>query len=148
MGQIGDFFDASYQGLEPDEIAQVLDGVAYEVREGNYTKRLTPEELTEKRRLFAELNMEKNDIETEIKDFAARKKIELKPIVEEVAGCLSCIKTKTEVVNGKLFGIDNQDTQEMEYYDTTGVLVDIRPLKREEKQRKLFQLEKKQGNGE
>lgn len=148
MGKIGEIFDPSYEGMDTETIAQILDGVAYEVKEGNYSKRLTPEELTEKRRLFAELNMEKNDIEAEIKDFTALKKIELKPITEELNMALGCIKTKTEVVSGKLFGIDNQETQEMEYYDETGIMVDVRPLKREEKQRKLFQLEKKKSNGE
>lgn len=146
MGKIGEIFDTSYEGMDPEEIAQILDGVAYEVKEGTYSKRLTAEEITEKRRQFVDLQMEVNEISAEIKNFTDLKKLELKPIQSEQSMAMQCIKSKSEIVSGKLFGIDNQETQEMEYYDSSGILVDIRPLKREERQRKIFQLDKKQSN--
>ena len=42
---LGDFFSDQFKGMKKNEIMDNLDGIAYAVQEGNYTRKLTQEEI-------------------------------------------------------------------------------------------------------
>lgn len=146
--KVGQMFDASFEKMEAQQIYDNLESVAYDVKEGKYTKRLTPAEVQDCEKQYAYLNIEKLEVKAELDAVTKVKKAEIKELDEQALTELGKIKSKTDYVDGTLFFVIDEENQEMEIYDETGICTEVRPLKREEKQRKIFSItDKTASNG-
>lgn len=147
--KVGKLFAPQFETMDLEQIQHNLEGIAYDIKEGKYTKRLTAEEIQEAQKQYAYLNIEKADVKAELDLVSKMKKAEMKELDGQALAELEKIKTKSEFVEGKLFHVLNEEEKEMEIYDETGVCIEVRPLKREEKQTKIFSITDKSGtNGE
>lgn len=146
--KVGQLFDASFESMDLQQIQDNLDGIAYGIKEGKYTKRLSPEEIQEAQKQYAYLNIEKADVKAELDLISKVKKAEIKELDGQALAELEKIKTKSEFVEGKLYHVMNEEDKEMEIYDETGVCIEVRPLRREEKQTKIYSItDKTASNG-
>lgn len=143
--KVGQLFAPQFEGMELEQIQDNLDGIAYDIKEGKYTKKLTPEEVAGAEKQYAFLSIEKAEVKAEMDLVVKMKKAEIKDLDEQALTELEKIKTKSEYVTGKLYHIVNEEDKEMEIYDETGVCIEVRPLKREERQSKIFSITDKTG---
>ena len=144
--KIGQHFDETFRTMQPKDINDNLEGVAYDLLEQSYTKNLTDEELAERKDQYSTIGIKLSEIATKKKEAMERFKAEEKEPTIEAKGLLESIKYKSEQIYGKLFLIDDQEAGMMYSFDVTGVCVDARPLTKTEKQTKLKTL--KAGNDE
>lgn len=146
--KVGQLFDPSFEGMDLKQIQDNLDGIAYDVKEGKYTKRLTPTEVQECEKQYAYLSIEKADVKAELDLISKMKKAEIKDIEGQALAELEKIKSKSDFVDGTLYHVMNEEEKEMEIYDETGVCIEVRPLRREERQKKIFSItDKTASNG-
>lgn len=138
--KIGQVFDESFKTLQPHEVVQNLEGVAYDLSEESYTKNLTEEELAERKDKYSEIGVKLSDLAAKKKEavesFTAQEK---EPKIEAKI-LLEAIKYKSEQIHGTLYLVDDQEDGMMYYFDALGVCVNARPLTRTEKQTKLKSL--------
>lgn len=144
--RIGQYYDPSFEEMDPKEIKDNLEALAYEVVEEDYTKNLTEEELREKKNFLAEVSIKLAALEAEKKEVMDEFKLKMKVPKSEKDEVLDVIKHRSERRYGKLYKIDDQDTGMMYFFEASGQCVNARPLTQNEKQTKIKQL-KAIGNG-
>ena len=64
--RVGELFTPEFEKMDLNEVQQNLDGIAYDIKEGKYTKRLTPEEVAQCESQYAYLNIEKGSVKAEL----------------------------------------------------------------------------------
>lgn len=138
--RVGDTYDPAFEGMELLEVQHNLEGIADNVTEGSYTKRLTPEEVAASEKQFAYLSIEIGEAEDALAEYIKEKKAEIKLTKIEAADELNKVKNKTEFVNGKLYEIFDHETRSATVVDEVGVIIDVRPLKRDERQSTIFSI--------
>jgi hypothetical protein len=135
--KIGQLYDPAFATMQPQEVQDNLNGIAWGIEERAYTKNLTPEEIVEKKDEYAEIGLILSEIDREKKEAIADFKARAKQPAEEAKMLLDAIKFKSEQKYGKLHLVDDQDKGMMYFFDSKGVCVDARPLDKKERQMKL-----------
>ena len=138
--EIGQVYDQSVADLPLQQRKDTLESMCYNMTEGKYTKQLNDEELAEKKSTLAEISIQIAEIEEEKKDAMKEFKTRLEVPTTVKVELLGAIKHKSEYREGILFHIDDQETGMMYIFDDNAECVDIRPLRREEKQIKMKSL--------
>lgn len=130
----GDYFDGSFANMTPKDVKDNLEGIFYGKEEGNYTKRLTEDEiivaksnLADNSIKIAKLNDEKKEAMDEFKD-------KFKPLDVMQKELLDAIRFRTVRKEGVLYLLDDPETMTMYKVDERGVVVDSRPMLAEERQ--------------
>lgn len=136
--KVGELYSPGFDKLRPHEKIDNLDGLAHKVKENtSYTKRLTPEELANKKTELAEVSIELNEIAQEKKEAMAKFKAKAEGPELTKSTLLTTIKHRSERRTGMLFEIADQESGFMGVFDETGECVEVRPLDREERQLNL-----------
>lgn len=138
--KLGEVYDPKVAELPIDERKDVLEGICYDLKVESYTKQLTKEELTEKKSRLAEVSISLSEIADRKKEAMASFKAEAVEPETEKKELLTAIKYKSETRTGVLYHVDDQETQLMYSFDENAVCVDVRPLKQDEKQTKMRNL--------
>ena len=125
------------QEMTAGERAAFLQDNAYNVEEGGYFRRMTPEELSHVEKTFSEEAIKLQSIEDEFNGVKAEYKGKIDSKKEENNALLDKIKQKGEFKNGKTFLFDDQENNVMYIFDETGAMVNFRELRKEEKQTKI-----------
>lgn len=144
----GDLYDPAFEKMELLEVSHNLEGIADNVTEGSYTKRLTPEEVAAAEKQFAFLSMEIGDQEDALAEYVKEEKKKIKAMKDEAGEELNKVRTKSERLNGKLYEIFDQETRMATVVDEAGVVVDTRPLKRDERKKTIFSITDKTGTND
>lgn len=142
--EIGDVYDENLVKEDQIVVRNTLESIASVVTKESYTKLLSDDEITERRKNLADVSIEINDIEEEKKKVMDEFKLRLKKPIEIKKELLNAIKHKAEQRNGNLFHIDDQENGFMYIFDEEGVCVDSRPLRPTERQIKIKMLNEKQ----
>lgn len=135
--KIGQHYDQALRIMQPTEIKDNLEAVAYGLEEKSYTKFLTEEEILEKKDEYSEIAINLSEIEVRKKEVMDKFKDLVKEPKAKASVVLDSIKFKSEQRHGLLFLIDDQEDGMMYSFDNMGICVEVRPLTREEKQTKL-----------
>ena len=138
--EVGDMFDPEMKDQSIKTKKDTLESVSYEVKVEGYTKILTHEEVTDRRADLSDVCISINDIEEEKKEVINVFKERLKAPKMERSELLASIKHKSEFRNGDLYYIDDQENGFMYIFDEHGECIESRPLKPNEKQTKIKQL--------
>jgi len=135
--KIGQNYDPAFKTMQPSEIIDNLEAVAYGIQERSYTKNLTEEEIVERKDQYSEIGIKLSELASQKKEAIERFKILEKEPKERATSLLESIKFKSEQKFGKLFLVDDQESGMMYSFDENGICVDARTLTKQEKQSKL-----------
>ena len=145
--EVGDSYDPQLMKETPEVIKNTLEGIAYGVVNESYTKTLSEEEVTERRKQLANVSIEINDIEEEKKEVIAHFKERLAQPLSDKKDLLSAIKHKSEYRKGNLYHMDDQEKGFMYIFDEEGICVDSRLLKPTERQGRIRTINQEVSNG-
>ncbi len=127
-------------GLSARERRDNLQAMAHSIEETSYYVELTQDELDVRREKLTDNFIKISDIDAKLKQSSDLLKAEKKPLVEENAGLLQTIKSRSEEKQGVLYHVDNQEEGMMYSYDEEGNLVQSRRLRPDEKQSSIFSI--------
>ncbi|WP_438423226.1 hypothetical protein [Aquimarina macrocephali] len=130
-------YDPSFSKYDKDTITDTLESVCYDVVEESYTKQLSETELTDKKTELAEVSIELSKLDKEKKELNDQIKSKIDPKKKTHGELLEAIHHRSQDTYGKLYLVDDQDTNTMYYFDENGVCVKSRAMHREERQIKL-----------
>lgn len=130
--------------LSKSERIQNLEAMAYAIEEGKYFKKLSAEEIEQKREIFTENVIQISDLNDKKKELINEIKNEIKPLSVENKSLMESIRTKQEEVEGKIYLVDDQENGMMHSYDEMGELINSRRLRPNEKQTSIFSISKAQ----
>lgn len=117
----------------------VLDSEAFKTEEGLYEKPLTPEELAYAKDQVSQLCITENQIQDELKDVKKTFKSRLDPIAVEKRLHLRNIKHKSQEKSGRLYLLQDFDTEMIHKVDQDGNVIYSRKMLPEERQQWAFQ---------
>lgn len=135
--KIGDVYSEELAEQTPAMRKNTMEGLAYSIEHGAYTKPLSKEEIAEKKTKLFELSVQLADLAEKKKLLIAELKKEAKEPTEEYAQTRKEIKFRQEEKSGTLYLVDNQDEKMMYLFNEDCVCVDARPLRKEERQQKI-----------
>lgn len=135
--KIGQHYDEALRTMQPSEIKDNLDSIAWGIQEKSYTKFLTDEEVIGRKDEYSEIAISLSEIATQKKEAMDRFKLLIKEPKVRASMLLESIKFKSEQNHGLLYLVDDQEDGMMYSFDTLGICVEVRPLTKEEKQTKL-----------
>lgn len=135
--KIGQHYDEALRSMQPADIKDNLEAIAYGIQEKSYTKNLTEEEIVEQKDKYSEIAIRLSEIDTQKKEAMDRFKQLVKEPKTQASMLLESIKFKSEQRHGVLYLVDDQEDGLMYSFDTLGVCVEVRPLLKEEKQTRL-----------
>ena len=124
---------------------QMLEDSCDAMEEIGYTRRFSPEELSQKKESLAELSISINDIEVEKTEAMQFYKEKLKPLNEDKKELLTELKNKSVYVNDKCFKFIDHEERMVGYYNADGELVSSRPIMPQEMQKTTFSINRKTG---
>ena len=107
------------------------------VEEMGYMKQFTPDEIQQQKDELSEVAITINDIESERKEAMNEFKSKIKPLETQKATLLKNIKTKAEFVREECFKFVDFDDRMVGFYNSDGVLVEMRPMRPDEGQRTI-----------
>lgn len=137
---IGDKYDETIAALPTQERMDVLEGICYKMTNESYTKQLSAEELSDRKSRLAEVSILIAELEEKKKEIMAELKAEMTEPAQEKTELLTSIKYKREDRKGMLYYIDDQEQSVMYVFDDTATCVEVRPLRGDEKQTKIRNL--------
>lgn len=135
--KIGQHYDQAFKKMQPNEIKDNLEAVAYGLLEKSYTKNLTEEEIVERKDEYSEIAIQLSEIEAQKKEVLERFKNQIKEPKAKASMLLESIKFKSEQKHGTLYLVDDQEAGMMFSFDQLGICVEARQLDKKEKQTKL-----------
>jgi len=119
--------------------AEILRDSCYKVLQGEtYTRRLSEEEVVERKTKLFERVAKIQALQEELKEIKKDYSDRLKELDGDKTILVQEIKFESESKTGNLYAIDDQDSGMMALYDETGSLVSSRPLKPEERQTSML----------
>lgn len=130
----------------PAERMRFLKDNCDKVEEKFYMKPYSPEELQQHKENLANLSIEIQDIEEELKAAKEHYKEMLKPLKEDRKEMVDNIKQKAEMVKEQCYAFVDRDTRRTAYYNSDGDLVEERPSTADELQPTLFHTMPTAGN--
>lgn len=130
----GDYFDKTFGNMTPKEVKDNLESIFYSKEDGNYTKRLTEDEVVVAKSNLAENSITIAKINDEKKEKIDEFKDKLKPLEIKQKELLDAIRFRTVRKEGTLYLLDDPDTMTMYKVDDRGIVVDSRPMLAEERQ--------------
>lgn len=134
------------QEIREEERWQFLMDNADAVENIGYMHRFSPEELSQKKELLAEVSIKINDIEDEKKEAMNEFKERLKPLNDDKAELLENIKKGSEYIeNEECVKILYHEEKMAGYYNRLGELVYSRPIMPQEMQKTIFSINQKTG---
>jgi hypothetical protein len=132
--KIGQHYDDAFRKMQPSEIKDNLEAIAYGLLEKSYTKNLTEDEVIERKDEYSEIAISLSEISVQKKEAMDRFKTLVKEPRAKASILLDSIKFKSEQKHGLLFMVDDQEDGMMYSFDTLGVCVEARQLDKKERQ--------------
>ena len=124
--------------MAPEDRVKILQDTADKVEVTSYLRSLTPEDLEAKRELFSDNAIKIDQWADELQAVKDEYKMKTKPVSDANRLLLSEIKTKQEMVTGKVYHAANFDSGFMETFDERDELIGTRKLRPDERQPNMF----------
>lgn len=131
-----------FKDLPEEARMEALQDHADSIENHSFSKRLSEDDLNLFRKQFAELSIQLQNKEAEMKEVASNFKEEIKKLKKEAEPLLESIKGKFIHKTEKCFVIYDHEAKTVGYYDSTGELVDQRRINPNE-QMNIFKINRK-----
>lgn len=128
-----------------EDRAQVLEDSCDAVEDVTYSKPFTPEELALKREQLTDASIKIADIEEEKKEVMDGYKERLKPLQTQKEDAIKALRDKSQTVTEKCYKFFDEDTKTVGFYNKEGNLVNSRPAFKQELQKTIFSVMRKNG---
>lgn len=128
-----------------EDRAQVLEDSCDAVEDVTYSKPFTPEELALKREQLTDASIKIADIEEEKKEVMDGFKERLKPLQTQKEDAIKALRDKSQTVTEKCYKFFDEDTKTVGFYNKEGNLVNSRPAFKQELQKTIFSVMRKNG---
>lgn len=128
-----------------EDRAQVLEDSCDAVEDVTYSKPFTPEELALKREQLTDASIKIADIEEEKKTVMDGFKERLKPLQTQKEDAIKALRDKSQTVTEKCYKFFDEDTKTVGFYNKEGNLVNSRPAFKQELQKTIFSVMRKNG---
>lgn len=128
-----------------EDRAQVLEDSCDAVEDVTYSKPFTPEELALKREQLTDASIKIADIEEEKKEVMDGYKERLKPLQTQKEDAIKALRDKSQTVTEKCYKFFDEDTKTVGFYNSEGNLVNSRPAFKQELQKTIFSVMRKNG---
>lgn len=128
-----------------EDRAQVLEDSCDAVEDVTYSKPFTPEELALKREQLTDASIKIADIEEEKKTVMDGYKERLKPLQTQKEDAIKALRDKSQTVTEKCYKFFDEDTKTVGFYNKEGNLVNSRPAFKQELQKTIFSVMRKNG---
>ena len=128
-----------------EDRAQVLEDSCDAVEDVTYSKPFTPEELALKREQLTDASIKIADIEEEKKQVMDGYKERLKPLQTQKEDAIKALRDKSQTVTEKCYKFFDEDTKTVGFYNSEGNLVNSRPAFKQELQKTIFSVMRKNG---
>lgn len=136
-----------FKGEPLDLVKENLRANSYKIlADESYQKPLTDDEISAHRANVTEAYLKIQAINEDIKEYTSSKKEERKPFEMELKESSYAVKTGQIETRGDVYLIDDQESRMMGYYDETGRMISIRPLKPEERQTSFIGITRRAAN--
>jgi hypothetical protein len=123
--------------LHGEALKEYLELYADQVREDDYIRQLSPDEITEHRATYSNAGLEKEQLEEEL----AAKRKEIKKLIDtikiQMKAHSTAIKKKAIEVKGKIYTFKDFDNGIVYEYTEFGQLITDRRMRPEERQRTI-----------
>ena len=139
--------DKVFIGIPQDEEARksYLEANCDAVENISYSHYLSPAELETVKESICELTDTINDAEEDKKAYLDQHRKETAHLTQLRKTLMEKWKCKMETVKGECYKVIDRDTKMVGCYDSDGVLVNSRPATKEEAQRTIFEVLRKNG---
>lgn len=128
-----------------EDRAQVLEDSCDAVEDVTYSKPFTPEELALKREQLTDASIKIADIKEEKKQVMDGYKEQLKPLQTQKEDAIKALRDKSQTVTEKCYKFFDEDTKTVGFYNKEGNLVNSRPAFKQELQKTIFSVMRKNG---
>lgn len=127
-----------FQGMKPLQIIQALQDTAERIiKNYQYRRDLTEEEIAEARTNFAQKHLEIAELERQKKEFDEAYKKKMKPLKASAAVELAKVKTRFEFVEGTVYELQNFEGNTIDIYNEDGIVIESRPMRATERQMRI-----------
>lgn len=124
-----------FEGLSAQEVLDNLEAENCGVEDNHkFVKPFSEDEMLESRERLANALVSKSKKERQIKELTEPIKDEIKPLLSTIKDETKNLEQGGEVIYGKVYCFPDYESNLMLLYDSTGTLVDTRPLTRTERQ--------------
>ncbi|MNE02795.1 hypothetical protein D3C80_952770 [compost metagenome] len=120
--------------LSGADLDAALRSIADGIDTDTYTKKLTEEELADRKDTLTDLTISVSMLEDELKEHSKEIKDTIKPKKAKSKQLMKEIKAKSVVITGKLYKIIDEVNGQVGFYESTGELVNQRRLRPDERQ--------------
>lgn len=131
-----------------DQRGQILRDSCDTIEERYYTRKFEQHETNEHREELAGVSIQLSELANEMTDIRADFKAKMKPLEERRTKILDELKSGGEYVRGDVYKFVDTDEGKAAWYSAEGYKLEERDLRPDEKQRSIFQLQRKPGVGE
>lgn len=132
-----------YQDKTPEERVELLIANCYSTEKQDDKFYFTDDELDQMREALSEHVIKKDDLEAELKHYAAGIRASIKTENTEIKTLLKLVKDKFEIKPIDVYHFDDQETGVMETYNAQGELIGTRRLRPHERQTRIVELNQK-----
>lgn len=122
--------------------AQFLSDNCHEIENVGYVREFAPEEMEAMKDNLADTSITVNDLEIEKKEKVKEITDKIKPLKNRLKGLLTNIRERSEFVKEDCYKFIDHEENQVGYYNSDGLLISTRRAKPEERQTKMFVLDK------
>jgi len=130
------------QGVSLKERVQALKDSCVKKEKFTYPKNLSIEQMSLERHGFTQNAISVAIADKQLKEARELYKVSMKPVKQEMKDQMAKIRSGVDEVTGDVFLMDDQESNEMGYYNEKGDLVYCRPLMQDERQLRLLTTDK------
>lgn len=134
------------QNETPDQRVQSLEAMAYSYGAKTYPKRLTQEDLSLRKDILSQQQIEISQLEEEKKQLVSDMNEKIKKIKNDRNITLDSIRTGVEEVYETVYNIIDENNLMMLTYNNKGELISSRPTTSDERQLSIVPDQKKSSN--
>lgn len=137
-----------YSDLEQNDRIEKMDVIAFKTAMEDYDAPLTKDELDEVKNRITDKSIEMARLNAEKKEFMDKWNEKAKPVKSDLAVAVEEARAGVRREHGKVWYIDDQVAGTMSRVVEDGVVLDTRPLRRDERQAKMFDLTERDGTND
>jgi hypothetical protein len=127
---------------------EILKANCDKIEAQGYMKRLSPDQILQKKEQLSEVAININDLEIDKKEALKSFKEQIDPLVGVRTDLLKAIKEKAVYVKEECYKFIEADERMVGYYNGEGDLIEARPATADELQGTIFQIGRKTGTND